>query len=110
MRRPITAGPQLAIKDYFGGRSFFHWVGLLGGLIWCLGTVLNLVAANAHIVGPAVSYAIGQGATMVSAIWGIFIWREFAEAPAGARSLLGLMFLFFVAGLVAVALAPIVRL
>jgi glucose uptake protein len=108
MRRPISGGPPLAMAGYFRGRSSFHWLGLLGGLIWCSGTVLSLVAANAHIVGPAVSYGIGQGCTMISAVWGVFVWREFADAPAGARTQLGLMFLFFVAGLTMVALAPIV--
>src|SRR5213079_446993 len=57
--------------------------------------------------GPAVSYAIGQGATMVSASWGVFVWREFANAPVTSRRLIPLMFLFFVAGLAAVAVAPI---
>ncbi len=108
MRRPISGGPPLAMKNYFRGRSSFHWLGLLGGLIWCLGTVLSLVAAKAHIVGPAVSYAIGQGCTMISAVWGVFVWGEFTYAPAGARVQLGLMFLFFVAGLTTVALAPII--
>lgn len=108
MRRPINGGPPVATKCYFEGHSVFHLLGLLGGCVWCLGTVLSLVAASAHIVGPAVSYAIGQGCTMVSAIWGVFIWREFAGAPARARTQLGLMFLFFVAGLAAVALAPII--
>lgn len=108
MKRPLDAGVALARKDYFGGRNFFHWLGLLGGFIWCLGTVLSLVAANAHIVGPAVSYAVGQGCTMVSAVWGVFVWHEFAQAPAGARTQLALMFLLFVLGLTAVALAPIV--
>lgn len=108
MRRPISGGPPLAARNYFEGRGFFHLLGLLGGLIWCLGTVLSLVAANTHIVGPAVSYAIGQGCTMVSASWGVIVWREFAVAPAGARTQLGLMFLFFVLGLAAIALAPIV--
>jgi glucose uptake protein len=107
MRRPISGGPPLAAKSYFEGRGSFHWLGLLGGLVWCSGTVLSLVAANAHVVGPAVSYAIGQGCSMVSVIWGVFVWREFAGAPAGARTQLGLMFLFFVAGLAAIALAPI---
>ena len=108
MRRPISGGQPLAIESYFGGRNSFHWLGLLGGLIWCTGTVLSLVAANAHIVGPAVSYAIGQGCTMISAVWGVFVWREFTGAPSGARTQLGLMFLFFVAGLTTIALAPIV--
>jgi glucose uptake protein len=107
MRRPIDSSTPLSWNDYFGGRSSVHWLGLAGGLIWCLGTVLSLVAANAHIVGPAVSYAVGQGCTMISAIWGVFVWREFSEAPAAAHLHLRLMFLFFLAGLAAVALAPV---
>jgi glucose uptake protein len=107
MKRPLDGSLPLTAKDYFAGRMSFHWLGLLGGFVWCLGTVLSLVAANAHIVGPAVSYAVGQGCTMVSAVWGVFIWHEFSQAPAGARTQLALMFLFFALGLAAVALAPI---
>jgi hypothetical protein len=33
-------------------------------------------------------YAIGQGATMISAIRGVFVWREFASSPASAKRLL----------------------
>jgi glucose uptake protein len=108
MRRPITAGNRLTVKDYLAGRPSWHLLGLLGGLIWCTGTVLNFVAAHAQLVGPAIAYAIGQGATMVSAIWGVFVWREFAQAPPAARRLLIWMFLCYVIGLSAVAMAPIV--
>jgi glucose uptake protein len=108
MRRPIAGGEPVSMKEYFSSPRVFHWFGVLGGAIWCLGTVLSFVASHAQIVGPAVSYAIGQGATMVSAIWGVFIWREFARAPIGSRRLLPLMFLCFVIGLGAVAIAPIV--
>jgi glucose uptake protein len=76
-------------------------------MIWCSGAVLNFVASRAHIVGPAVSYSIGQGATMISAAWGVFIWREFAAAPARSKQLLGWMFALFLCGLTAVALAPL---
>ena len=68
------------------------------------------VASVAHLakpIGPAVSYSIGQGATMISALWGVFIWREFAGAPRSAKLLLLLMFIFFLLGLGAVALAPL---
>jgi glucose uptake protein len=60
-------------------------------------------------VGPATAYALGQGATMVSAIWGVFVWREFAGAPPVARRLIALMFLCFVIGLSGVAVAPLVH-
>ena len=108
MRRPLTGEPPLTMKEYFAGRSSWHWLGILGGAIWCTGTVLNFVASHAQLVGPAVSYAIGQGATMVSAIWGVFIWREFAQAPPSARRLIPLMFACFVIGLGAVAVAPLI--
>ena len=58
-----------------------------------MGTVLNLVAAN--FTGVAISYAIGQSAPMVAALWGIFVWREFANAGLRAKAYLGLMFLFY---------------
>jgi glucose uptake protein len=108
MRKPMTGGQPLSFKEYAAGRTSFHWFGILGGAIWCLGTVLNFVASHAQLVGPAVSYAIGQGATMVSAIWGVFIWREFADSPMKARRLLPYMFVCFVVGLGAVAIAPII--
>lgn len=107
-RRAIRGGSSLRAEGYFHARPSFHGLGVLGGLIWCSGTVLSLAAGNTHIIGPAVSYAIGQGCTMVSAVWGVFVWHEFAGAPAGTRTQLGFMFLFFVAGLAAIALAPIV--
>ena len=107
MRKPLTAGQPVSMADYRKGRASWHWWGFLGGMIWCTGAVLNFAASHAHIIGPAVSYAIGQGATMISAIWGVFVWKEFANAPAGARKLIPLMFVFFVVGLGAVAVAPI---
>ena len=58
---------------------------MLGGAIWCTGAVANFVASGAHLVGPAVSYTIGQGATMISACWGVFVWREFAGAPRSVQ-------------------------
>jgi glucose uptake protein len=67
----------------------------------------NFVASQAHIVGPAVSYSIGQGATMISACWGVFVWHEFSSAPARSKTSLAWMFIFFLCGLTAVACAPI---
>jgi glucose uptake protein len=108
MRHPLAAGGPLTMRDYARGTPRWHIAGLIGGLIWCTGTVFNFVAAHAHIVGPAISYAIGQGATLVSAAWGVFVWHEFAGAPPAARRLLAWMFPCFIAGLALVAIAPIV--
>jgi glucose uptake protein len=68
--------------------------------------VLNFTASRSHFAGPAVSYSIGQGATMISAAWGVFIWHEFSTAPKRAKTLLVWMFVLFLCGLSAVALAP----
>jgi glucose uptake protein len=107
MRRPVS-GPPVAMRDYFTGSGSLHFWGVLGGLIWGVGTISNFVASYAQMIGPATSYALGQGATMVSALWGVFVWREFAGAPSAVRLLLTLMFLCFVLGLGAIAMAPIV--
>jgi glucose uptake protein len=107
MAHPLDGKPAVQGKGYWDAPLGWHLAGVLGGAIWSTGGVANFVASGAHLVGPAVSYTIGQGATMVSACWGVFVWHEFAGAPKQARVLLGLMFLFFLAGLCAVALAPL---
>lgn len=107
MKKPLTGAAPVPMADYFSAKTSFHLFGIVGGAIWCTGLVFNLVASNSHLVGPAISYAIGQGATMVSAIWGVFIWREFVGAPRESRKFIPLMFLFFVLGLACVAIAPL---
>lgn len=107
MARPLDGKPPVDGSGYRRAPMGWHVAGLLGGAVWCSGAVSNFVASSAHLVGPAVSYSIGQGATMVSAAWGVFVWDEFAGAPRSSRLLLLLMFVFFVLGLGAVALAPL---
>jgi len=106
MRRPV-AGPPVSFADYFAGAGRLHFWGILGGAVWCTGAVMNFAASQARLVGPAVSYSIGQGATMISACWGVFVWKEFAGAPFSSRRLLIWMFLLFIVGLGAVATAPV---
>jgi glucose uptake protein len=94
---------QVAYADYFHGRARLHWLGFLGGCIWMLALSLNVIASG--VAGPAIAYALGQGATLVAAIWGVFIWREFAGAPQGTWKLTALMFAGYVAGLVLIGAA-----
>ncbi|MBD0366877.1 MAG: multidrug DMT transporter permease, partial [Flavisolibacter sp.] len=96
MKRPFEGAPT-NYSEYFRGPFRIHLVGILGGLIWGLGNSLNLIAAGK--AGPAISYGLGQGATLVAALWGVFIWKEFQDAPKGTNTLISLMFLFFVVGL-----------
>jgi glucose uptake protein len=107
MRKPLDAQSPVSISGYSAAPARWHLWGIIGGAIWCTGAVLNFVASRAHIVGPAVSYSIGQGATMISACWGVFIWREFSAAPKQAKTYLVWMFVLFLLGLTLVALAPI---
>ncbi|MGH7968603.1 MAG: GRP family sugar transporter, partial [Limisphaerales bacterium] len=108
MKRPVS-GPPVRFADYLHGSKSLHFWGILGGMIWGVGTVSNFVASYVQMVGPATSYALGQGATMVSAIWGVFVWKEFARADRSAKRLLTLMFVFFIAGLICVALSPVIK-
>lgn len=97
MKFPIE-GEKVAVLDYFKkGSPWLHFVGILGGSIWCLGTSLNFAAST--VAGVALAWGLGQGATMVSAFWGVFIWKEFKGASAKVNALLALMFLFFIVGL-----------
>ena len=107
MRRPLDGDQPVGMKPYFAAPAHWHLWGLLGGVIWCTGTTLNFLASRTAIVGPATSYSIGQGATMVSAAWGVFVWHEFASAPVQAKRLVVAMFALFIAGLLLVALAPL---
>ena len=98
MRKPVQGEPILdGAKRYFAGSFPTHLVGALGGCIWGLGTLLSFVTAGA--ASPAIAYALGQGATLVSALWGILIWKEFAGAPKKSAVLNFAMFVLFVAGL-----------
>lgn len=107
MRKPLDGRESVSAAGFARAPARWHVWGVVGGLVWCTGAVLNFVASRAHVVGPAVSYSIGQGATMISACWGIFVWHEFAAAPRRSRRLLVWMFLFFLLGLAAIALAPL---
>jgi glucose uptake protein len=107
MRKPIDGGTPVSLGSYFAAPARWHIAGVLGGMIWMFGGAFNFVASRVNFVGPAISYSIGQGATMVSAFWGVFIWREFASPSRRLRNLIIAMFACFIAGLVAVALAPL---
>lgn len=111
MNLPVEGDP-VPPNAYFHGSGRNHLLGLLGGMIWCLGAITNFVAASASAqadvqVGPAVSYALGQGATMISVLWGLLVWKEFRGATSQVKMLLALMMVLFLAGLGMVSVAPL---
>ncbi len=86
--------------DYFRGSAKLHLIGILGGFIWMVALSLNVIASG--VAGPAISYALGQGATLVAAIWGVFVWRE-----KGAISYTALMFIGYASGLIMIGAATL---
>ncbi len=102
MKRPLLGEP-VSFGGFFKGPLSGHLLGLLGGGIWGIGTVFNVVAGKATAF--AISYAIGQSAPMVAALWGVFAWKEFAGAPSKAKIYLTLMFVFYCVGILLVAKA-----
>ncbi|MFV1965886.1 MAG: GRP family sugar transporter [Pirellulaceae bacterium] len=106
MMKPFVGDP-VPFGDYFTkGTIRLHTVGLLGGIIWSIGMSLNILAAVK--AGFPVSYGLGQGATMVAAFWGVFIWKEFKAAPAGTMRFIATMFACYFLGLVLIISAKLV--
>ncbi len=97
MARPFS-GPPVPFRDYFvKGSPRLHLIGILGGAIWCVGVSFSFIASGA--AGLPISYGLGQGATMVAAFWGVFVWKEFASAPRGTGKIIAVMFTTFILGL-----------
>ena len=102
MKRPFV-GSKVTYREYFDGSFGTHMVGVLGGFIWAIGTALSYIAAGK--AGAAISYALGQGAPMVAAIWGIFVWKEFLGMTKIVKWFLASMFILFIAGLAAIIIS-----
>ncbi|HAH60235.1 MAG: GRP family sugar transporter [Petrimonas sp.] len=102
MKRPIHGEPT-HYKTYFKGKFPIHLVGILGGIIWGIGNSLNLIAAGK--AGAAISYGLGQGATLVAALWGVFIWKEFKGASKKTTFMLVVMFILFLLGIISIIYA-----
>ncbi|MBN2209792.1 MAG: hypothetical protein JW709_00200 [Sedimentisphaerales bacterium] len=106
MIKPFVGEP-VPFGDYFTkGNAKLHLVGILGGAVWNLGMSFSIIAAGA--ASFAISYGLGQGATMIAALWGVFIWKEFRSAPKGTNSLLTLMFIFYLIGLVLIIVSKLI--
>jgi glucose uptake protein len=96
MKKPFEGSP-LSFGDYAKGSLGTHLTGVLGGIIWNIGMSMSIIASGK--AGSAISYGLGQGATLIAALWGVFIWKEFKGASGSVRNLITLMFLAYLAGL-----------
>lgn len=109
MNLPVKGKP-IGIRAYVRGTTRQHLLGLAGGAIWTIGAVANFAAASAPPevqVGPAISYAIGQGAVLVSTLWGLLYWKEFEGVSPRAKRLIVAMIVLFVLGLGSISVAPL---
>lgn len=105
MKFPFKGEP-VSYSDYFKlGTLNNHIIGVAGGVIWCLGMSFNFIASSE--AGFAISYGLGQGATLVAACWGVFVWKEFKGADLKIQTLLFAMFIFFVSGLTSLVLTKL---
>ena len=105
MLKPFS-GEAVGLFDYFKkGNPRLHLIGIIGGIIWSVGMSFSIIASGS--AGPAISYGLGQGATMVAAFWGVFIWKEFKQAPRGTSKMLGAMFACFIVGLALIIAARV---
>ncbi len=102
MKYPFVGSP-VSFGDYFKGKRKDHLIGILGGVIWSIGMSLSIIASGK--AGPAISYGLGQGATVVAALWGIYVWKEFDKAPSGTKPMLNIMLLLYIAGLALIIFA-----
>jgi glucose uptake protein len=102
MKHPLVGEP-VGLGGFFRGSASGHLLGLLGGAIWGTGTVFSLTAGK--LTGQAISYAIGQSAPMVAALWGVLAWKEFAGSGPRAKAYLALMFVFYGIAILLVARA-----
>ena len=102
MKKPI-AGEPVRFLGFFRAPASCHALGLLGGAVWGVGLISNLVAAS--LVGVAISYAIGQASPMVAAAWGVFVFHEFRNATLRAKLYLAGMFACYFTALTLIALA-----
>jgi glucose uptake protein len=96
MKKPFDGEP-LSFKDYAKGSPGVHLTGVLGGVIWNTGMSMSIIASGK--AGFAISYGLGQGATLIAALWGVFIWKEFKGASKSVNTLVFMMFLAYLAGL-----------
>ncbi len=102
MIKPLVGTP-IHIKSYFASSKRNHVMGVFGGVIWCLGMLLSVIASNK--AGAAISYGLSSGATVVAAIWGIYIWKEFKNTPKGTSTVLNIMMACYIIGLGLIILA-----
>lgn len=102
MKHPFEGKPR-TFKDYLAGSTRTHLIGMLGGLIWMGGMLISFMGSSA--ANPAIAYALSNAAPIVAMIWGLWVWKEFKDAPKGTNALIYSMFVLFIVGLMLITLS-----
>jgi glucose uptake protein len=106
---PVRGG-ALQIRHYFKGTAKHHLLGLCSGILGGAAVLSYMLArgapANAQ-AGPVLSHLLSFGAPVVAAIWGMFVWREFAGAFFRVSVVFVVSVILLVASLGMVAVAMI---
>ncbi|MCU1259435.1 MAG: putative integral rane protein [Bryobacterales bacterium] len=108
MNLPVSGQP-LEIIDYFKSPLRQHLMGLLGGVLWCSGMLLLLVGGRAEgtaALSPAAIFGISQSSTVIAALCGLLLWKEFAAADLRVRAMTFVMIVLFTCGLAMLAIGP----
>src|SRR2546429_2902637 len=91
MKKPFVGTP-VGLASYFKGDFATHLTGILGGGILGIGMSLNPIAPGR--AGFAISYGLGQGATVVAAVLGGVLLEKVPRGPAGnPHAPVGLVFI-----------------
>jgi glucose uptake protein len=104
MRNPVE-GPPVTFKQYFSGDIKTHAIGLLGGFIWASGMAVSFMGVGS--ADPAIAYALSNASPVVAILWGVFVWKEFKEAPKGTNRILSIMFVLFLIGLAVITASKV---
>jgi glucose uptake protein len=109
MNLPVEGDP-VDIGGYFSARAKQHIWGLLGGVIWCSGTIAGMVALATPEVqqgNPGLRAVLAQAAPLLTALLGIFVWRELKGADIRVRAMTVLMVVLYGCGMVLLSVAPL---
>jgi glucose uptake protein len=100
-------GEPIQAKTYFKGTKLQHILGVFSGIVWAGGALAAWVSVAAPVsvqVSPAMTYALGEAAAALAAIWGLMIWKELAGAGRSRTYCAGSLVLFLAAiGMVSVS-------
>jgi glucose uptake protein len=103
-------GKPLTVRQYFKIDMRNHVLGLVGGIVWLAGILALLVSMglpSALQPVPVVTFLLGRGAPLLAGLWGMFVFREYAGAPAKVTTIAFAALVVLAGGMAMMAVAPV---